>query len=191
MNTERLAKMYHTLTAQERLPLLLAAEKRGDKTEYQRLKKSAPPSWWQMPDYQHRLLGLNVLALSYVADQLENLANYWHASWRLTDNDDEKPADWLLIRDVSAYVFCRQEEAWRRFCQELNVDAEQLIAGNYAGCILGYCSAGMAEHAPSREALIGTQKASGIADPQPLTTETCLRSWRKAFGLLEAQAGGQ
>jgi hypothetical protein len=122
MNTDRLAKMYHALTAQERLPLLLAAEKRGDKAEHQRLAKSAPRSVWQMPDYQHRLLGLNVLALSYVADQLENLATYWHASWRLTDNDDQKPKDWLMTRDVSAYVFCRQEEAWRLFCQERNVE---------------------------------------------------------------------
>jgi hypothetical protein len=67
--------------------------------------------------------------------------------------------------------------------------AEQLIAGNYGGRILGYCTTGMAEHAPSREALIGTLKAFGIADPQPVTTETFLRHWREAFALLEAQEG--
>jgi hypothetical protein len=186
MNTDRLAKMYHGLTVQERLPLLLAAEKRGDKVEHQRLAQSAPPSLWQMPDYQHRLQGLNILALSYVTEQLEHLANYWHASWRLTDSEDEKPADWLMTRDVSAYVFCRQAEAWGQFCAEENVDANQLIAGNYSGWILDYCAAGIADHAPSRETLIATLKASGRVDPQPVTTESFIEKWRQQFRLVKA-----
>jgi hypothetical protein len=43
MKTDRLAKMYDRLTAEERASLILAAEKRRDEIERQRLEASAPP----------------------------------------------------------------------------------------------------------------------------------------------------
>jgi len=186
MNTDRLAKMYHSLTVKERLPLLLAAEKRGDETEQQRLMTSAPPSLWRMPDYLRSLLMLNILASNYVTEQLEHIANYWHAAWRLTGTEDENPEDWLMIRDVEAYVFCRKAEAWRQFCQEQNIDADQLIAGSYAGWLLGYCTAEMPDHAPSDDALVARLKAFGIADPKPVTSERFLAKWRQVYNLIKA-----
>jgi len=49
MNTNRLAQMYDRLTAKERLPLVLNAEKRGDTAEKKRLANSAPPTFGKCP----------------------------------------------------------------------------------------------------------------------------------------------
>jgi hypothetical protein len=48
MNTDRLAKMYDTLTAQERLSLLLAAEKRG----YTHNMSDIPHPFFRLPVIQ-------------------------------------------------------------------------------------------------------------------------------------------
>jgi hypothetical protein len=181
MTTDRLGKFYDRLTAKERLPLLLAAEKRGDTAEQQRLSRSAPAIPWRVLDYMPSQIALNTLALIFLTEQLDSCANYWHATWWLAYPDGKPPDDWLFIRETSAYRLCRNAEAWRRFCAEENFDADQLAQGNYSGCMLDYWTAGMAEHAPTRATLIEMFQARGIANPEPVTTETLLEGWRSMW----------
>jgi hypothetical protein len=82
VNTNTLAKQYGHLTPWERIPLMLAAEARGDKVEQRRLTDSAPIEAVKMPDYLMPMMALNTMSLMYIAEQLDNLASYWHAVCR-------------------------------------------------------------------------------------------------------------
>jgi hypothetical protein len=186
MNTSQLAKMYNRLTAKERLPLILAAEKRGDDIERQRLESSAPLGVRCCPDYIFRAQVVHLLALTYVNEQLDLLANYWHSNWRLTA-EDEGPEDWLIMREISAYQFCCGAEAWRRFCQEQNFDPQQLTAGNYRGWILDFCTERMPNNAPNREAVEATLKAHGWDGTVAVTADTLLERWREAIGKFKSE----
>src|SRR5438132_10531123 len=128
MNTNGLAKLYDKLTPLERIPLILAAEAREDETEVQRLHNSAPMRTWWFSDYLMPSMALQTSSKMYIVEQLDHIAIYWHAIWRLGDEQDEKPEDWLLSAEVAAYVFTCNAEAWRRFCEELNIDPALVTA---------------------------------------------------------------
>ena len=49
MSANGLARLYGRLTIWERIPLLLAAEARGDEAEYRRLFNSSAPRAWRFP----------------------------------------------------------------------------------------------------------------------------------------------
>jgi hypothetical protein len=178
MNTNRLAKMYHLLTPQERLPLVLAAQKRGDEIEQQRLTISAPLGRFD-PDYVQRELMLQPLALAYIKEQLQHLTDHTLAGVFARRKDESQ--DWLCVEPLSAYLFCCNVQAWRRFCQEQNVDPEQLIAANYPGGMLPSATEQMPRIAPSRDELAATLKARGWADPVPVTVDDLVERWRRAL----------
>jgi hypothetical protein len=181
MTDTGLTKLYSQLLRHERLPLMLAAQARGDQREQQRLAASAPLRVWRVPDYVIGDLAANVLALVYVGEQLDCAANYWHALWRLEDPDDPDSAAWRLAADVSAYVFARNAEAWRSFWQELHIDADALTDANHHGWLLRYCEERMPGVAPTREELAARLRPHGADDPQPVTTDDLLASWRRLF----------
>src|SRR5262249_39163293 len=163
------------------LPLILAAEARGDQTEHGRLCASAPVKVWRFPDYLMGSLVLNVLALIYITEQLDYLANYWHAVWRLGDPDDPAPTAWLFPADVAAYVFTCNAHAWRQFCGEVHIDADQLTAGNHAGWMLAYGEAQIPQVAPTRNTLMAHLRERGVEDPQPITEDDLLARWRNRW----------
>jgi hypothetical protein len=100
MDAPRLAKLYDRLTPRERLPLILAAESRGDEAEVNRLHRSAPIETWRFADYLMPNMALQTLSQIYIVEQLDHIATYWHALWRLDDELDKKPEDWLLSSGV-------------------------------------------------------------------------------------------
>src|SRR5262249_7136930 len=51
MTTNPVGRLYDRLTPRERLPLLIAAARRGDEAELHRLQYTAPKQKWQMGDY--------------------------------------------------------------------------------------------------------------------------------------------
>jgi len=186
MNSSRLANMYDRLTAKERLPLILAAEKRGDDIERQRLESSAPPRVVCCPDYLFRAQVVHMLTMMYVNEQLDHLAIYWHSNCWLAAQDKD-PELWLIIRDINAYRFCCGAEAWRRFCQEQNFDPQQLTAANYRGWFLDHCTERMPNDAPSREELEATLKAHGLDGTVAVTADTLLECWRELIGKFKSE----
>jgi hypothetical protein len=195
MNSKALGGLYDRLTTRERLPLILAAEARGDEVEQQRLANSAPVQLWRFADYLWPNMALNLLTLMYLTEQLDHLASFWHALWRL-DGPEEEWGDWQFTADVSAYVYCCNADAWRRFCGELGIDAEAQTAGNYRGKMLRLCEPWLRESAPTRDELAARLRARGDADPEPVTADGLLASWRSLFdactghSFLSGQRGG-
>jgi hypothetical protein len=181
MNPHVLTKLYDKLGPFERIPLILAAEARKDETEVQRLHHSAPIRMWRFSDYLMPNIALQTLSQQYIVEQLDHIATYWHACWRLNDELGEKPEDWLLSADVAAYVFTCNAEAWRRFCKELNIDGATLTVGNYRGWILQYCEEEMPKVAPSPETIMARLRENGHEDGRLVSPESLLESWRDTF----------
>jgi hypothetical protein len=114
-------------------------------------------------------------------EQLDHIANYFHARWWFDLELDNQPEVWLLSADVAAYVFTCNAEAWQRFCRELNIDAALLTAGNYRGWILQHYEEHMRNVAPSPEAITAQLRQHGHKDRTPVTVDSLLESWRTVF----------
>src|SRR5262245_23467037 len=115
MNTSGLARLYDRLTVWERIPLLLAAEARGDEREYRRLFDASPLRVWHVAEHLLAEQALHVLALMYVGEQLDAAVSYFFALFQMANADDRRPQDWLLLAESAAYVFAVNADAWRRF----------------------------------------------------------------------------
>jgi hypothetical protein len=132
MNRVALARHYDVLTPWERLPLLVAAEARGDEVEHDRLLRSAPKQGFQVPDYWGLVEALEGLAKLYLLRQLDSAVGFWRWLGSLEQDllGDRDPQHeerlWKLIK-LEAYQVVVRAEGWKRFCQELQVDADFLV----------------------------------------------------------------
>ena len=102
---------------------------------------------------------LHVLALIYISEQLDAVASYFFALWRLEADDDPRLEDWLLTAEGHAHFFVANADAWRRFCQELDVAPHVMTAANYTGWFLRF-------------------RESGRHIPEPVTADRLLAGWR-------------
>jgi hypothetical protein len=135
MNTNGLAKHYAKLTPLERVPLLIAAEARGDEAEFSRLKSSAPRRCFAISDHADLIDRLFRIAYALMMLQLDLTAWYWqvseiHAehSWMRDDEGDDPMGDRLMFLErLAAYCFLVNADAWQRFCGELSIDKDALL----------------------------------------------------------------
>jgi hypothetical protein len=179
MSAKALAKLYDQLAPLERISLIVAAEARNDEDECRRLADTAPFTTLHVRDFRLTYQAVHLLALMFIAEQLDALANYWHAMWRLqTEND---AGDWLFQRDCSAYFVVCNSDGWRRFCEELSFDPDALVTSNYHGCLLQYCTSGMPANAPSRDEFIAVLEQRGQQAPDPISSDSRLAYWRDLF----------
>jgi hypothetical protein len=178
-NAKDLSKLYNRLTIWERIPLLFAAEARADNAEHGRLFNSSRIRLWHLPEHLLAEQALHVLALIYVGEQLDAAASYFHALWRLADSTYPRSEEWLLIAEVNAYTFTANADAWRRFCTELGIQPESLVAANYFGWFLGYCEENMPRNAPSANALEERIRVAGLFDSQLVSADDLLASWHE------------
>ena len=77
MTTNPVSRMYDCLTPRERLPLLVAAARRGDAVESQRLQMSAPKHKFEMPDYFPRADAFNEVAHYHLLPVLDLGMHFW------------------------------------------------------------------------------------------------------------------
>src|SRR5262249_17266254 len=111
------------------------------------------------------------------------LAEYWHALWRLEAADGQGFDEWEWAADVAAYRFTIGLQAWKRFCGELQIDPDQLRKANHpTDWLLDFCEERMPGEAPTQEALAARLRQMGVEDPQPITAETLLTTWRRILG---------
>src|SRR5262249_35066791 len=103
MNPLGLTKLYDHLAVWERIPLLLAAHARGDHSEHQRLFDASPLRTWQCPEHLLAEQALHVLALVYIAEQLNRGATYFFV--RLQMSNGPRPDEWLPAAELAAYLF--------------------------------------------------------------------------------------
>ncbi|MBI5759632.1 MAG: hypothetical protein HZA46_14025 [Planctomycetales bacterium] len=149
MTTNTLCKMYNTLTATERGPLLLAAVARGDEVERQRVLDAATWKHWRVTDTYGFTVGVGLVFSDYVVMQWNHLAMHFFARthWMYAEvlitadvellkrefPDFDPDADDRLdletcdfMADVSAYKFCVTETAWALFRDELRIGPDVL-----------------------------------------------------------------
>jgi hypothetical protein len=181
MNANGLIRLYDRLAVWERIPLLLAAQARGDDAEYRRLFSASAVRTWHFSEHLLAEQALHVLALQYVGEQLDAAAIYFFALWQMEDADDPQPADWQLVADACAYFFVANAEAWRRFCSELSIPPDTLTAGNHRGWFLSYCEQHVPAHAPTAAAVQARFRENGRDVPPLVTADHLLANWRNCL----------
>ncbi len=185
MNANRLTRLYDGLDPWERIPLLIAADAKGDVAEWQRLFDASPIRAFRFGEHAMAEMSLHTLALMYITEQLDAAATYFFAVWQMGHDDDPRTIDWPLAADASAYFFTANLDAWRRFCSELDVSPEVLTTGNHPrGWILGFCEERMPANAPTVEALQERLRAAGQELLRPVTAESLLASWRNLLRMM-------
>jgi hypothetical protein len=126
MNTSGLARHYDTLTARERLPLILAALTRGDDAEAERLTGSAPTRPALVPHYYGLWEALSLLSVVHQTMQLERVCSLFAATGLLQRSRvDEDEANGRLR--LVAFRFVIDAHAWGLLCAELRLDSEAIL----------------------------------------------------------------
>jgi hypothetical protein len=135
MTTMKLAKLYEHLTPRERLPLLIAAGRRGDEAERERLVRSAPRVGYRLPDYHGLADSMQTALLLHLVERLDLGARFWLLSGLLelvtVDDlpDGEGRADRIEAAvSTIARRFCVEVDGWAVFCGALNIDPDALLA---------------------------------------------------------------
>jgi hypothetical protein len=188
MNANGLARLYDRLTVWERIPLLIAAEARGDQAEYQRLFNASALRTWRFSEHLLAEQALNVSAMIYVGEQLNAAASYFFDLWQMQDPDDPRPEDWLIAAEACAYFFVANAEAWRRFCSELDIAPDALVAANHRGWFLRYCEENIPANAPTAEVMQARFQEIGWDSPQLVTPDNLLASWRNLLQAMTRHA---
>jgi hypothetical protein len=142
MNTNSVSRLYDGLTPRERLPLLIAAARRGDAIESQRLQMSAPKHKFEMPDYFPHADAFDEVAHYHLLTVLDLGMHFWQwwGLWltrglrkqaadgpRSGRRGQAKAAKELQTRAgclVQYYAarFVAHVDGWKQFCTELHVD---------------------------------------------------------------------
>jgi hypothetical protein len=130
MNATNLVRQYDALTPWERLPLIVAAEGRGDVVECKRLARSAPRVnlgiCWGL------VQGLDLITRQYLLGQLDRGVVYWRVMSMLNQESlsgrtrQVKKREERIWRAVETLAYCIvvQADGWRMFCRQLQIDPE-------------------------------------------------------------------
>jgi hypothetical protein len=132
MNTTNLVRQYDALTPWERLPLIVAAEGRGDEVEANRLVRSAPKLSFHIANCWGLVQGLDHLAKHYLLGQLELAVTYWRVmgildqeplpgETRIAKQREERL--WRAIETL-AFRFVVRADGWKLSCRQLQVDPD-------------------------------------------------------------------
>jgi hypothetical protein len=131
MNLNTLTKLYPTLTPAERVPLMLSAIQRGDQQEFGRLASAAPRQSWLITDQHGYTCALWSTALLELIEVLSLEMTWWMCGvliWQWPTSPRAEELDELRRMidgaPMLAYRCVIELDAWKRFCEELHVDAE-------------------------------------------------------------------
>jgi hypothetical protein len=147
MNTDSLGRLYDRFTPRERLPLLIAAARRGDRIELHRLQDSAPKEDWTMPDYVHHVDAFFQMVHFHVETVMDLGMHFWQ--WwglcmaRAVHNQageglgQKKRGQATAAKRLAARYGClvryyaarfvAHVDGWKQFCAELHVDPEAAL----------------------------------------------------------------
>ena len=168
----------------QRAVRLLAAEERDDEVEQLLLENKTPRLIYRFPDTLFPILFLHVMTLMYVVEQLEHAGQFLHAEWRKLDHGDPD-GQWSLAAQASAYRFKIGLEGWLQFTEELGVNSDYLVAGNYHGCLLQLCDLNLSPLAPTADELKRLlQEAGESPEGDLLTSHDLQESWSCLFSEL-------
>jgi hypothetical protein len=139
MRTDGLARHYGKLTPRERVPLIVAANARGDEAEAARLVASAPQVYYALPDYHGLADGLRLLAVQHAAEQLGLAALFWRVCAEVARGARAAELAGFVPENLMGAAlrlrqrFAAASAAWARFCGDLHLDPNGFLAG-LPGC---------------------------------------------------------
>jgi hypothetical protein len=149
MNTNALNKLYHQLTAQERLALMIAAGRREDTSERKQLADTAPRQQYEKSHHHNLATALLETARLHLLTLLDLAAKYWQwwglCGWQLwkrqiTNVADPgaaveaglDPAEEDEVRQhgllrYHAFLFVTHVDGWKKFCATWPIEPEALL----------------------------------------------------------------
>jgi hypothetical protein len=122
-STNGLARMYDKLTPWERLPLLLAARRRGDEVESGRLAATAPKIACQVPDHYGLAQAFTLVSVLHFLE-VSRLATQFFATFALPDDTKKEEEAALDQRVLMAHLFKTNLAGWRQFCATFRFDPD-------------------------------------------------------------------
>jgi hypothetical protein len=176
MNTNGIARHYDRLTPEERVPLMIAAQARGDEAECERLTASARRVSYRAPDYLDLSEAVFIVTLSVLVELLDLGLLFSRTFACLSEAEAGRSKEDLdraerLNRTVrlTAYVFVTRLDAWRRFCDETHIDGAALMR-----CLPAYESVAdletLTRHLAWTEAAAAEHVVSRHPDGPPIVT---------------------
>ncbi len=166
------------LSCRERVVQMLDADSRDDQQQIRLLDQVAPRMSYAFPDTRIPLLGIHLMCLIYVNEQLEAAGMVLHAFWCGTMIDPDHDEYWNSMANCSAYRFRIGEQAWREFTEEFNIDGHELVQQNHVGWLLEFSADNICRLAPSEEEL---RLVLDDDEVELLTAEDLAESWREMF----------
>ena len=175
---KQLQRRYDRLKEWERIPLLLAAEGRGDDDEYDRLRRTAPRTEWTIPDIGMAEQALNILSYMFAVQQLETASTFFFMAWNFVDDKGELAEETLLALEACNYFYSVNALAWTAFCKGLGIDPATLVKANHHSTVIEMITEGMLRHAPTREDYCASVAARGKDPNEIMTVESRTEYWR-------------
>ena len=185
-------KFYDRLNPNERVAALLLALVRGDDLETQRLNATAPHRTERRCHHHDRAKAVWSLSAMVRIQQLETLADLWHAQARLawaTDNVEPNGDDingdarlWKAFADVSLWRLAMNQEAWGIVSERLGITPEFL--DTFGDCIsLKLTEARLGDNLPTADTV--REQLAEFGEAVELTTaERIASGWWAVFSAL-------
>src|SRR5262245_56411867 len=117
MNTDALAKHYHTFSPAERLSLILAAVARCDEVEHKRLADAAPQVTFRVSHTFGRAMAFLTVASLHRMDQLNLAALFFKTAGLAEGASGQLAAQCHSGARLYGYLVNIYAEAWSRFCE--------------------------------------------------------------------------
>jgi hypothetical protein len=123
---------------------------------------------------------LQIIALTYAAEQLDHASMFFMAVWNVSTNHDED-GTWDFVGGCHAYRFKVGVDAWDQFTKELGVDGERLVRDNHLGSMLQLFTDRLYESAPEHEAFMARLAKEG-GDPARFPSAGVIAAeWREVL----------
>lgn len=164
------------LSLEERFFRYLAAQHREDTSELRLLEQATPLVYYRLPDTMMPLQLLYIMALIYVALQLDHAGMVLLSTWQVLMGEDEV-GNWEFIGECHAYRFKVEFDGWEQFTESIGADSQKLIADNHRGSLLELFADRIYELAPTKEELIPTLDQQGISANYLPTPESVAQEW--------------
>ena len=169
----KLAKLYETLTIDERTKLFIEAMARNDDQEIDTLENTCPQKTYRMADYAYkrRKLELMIRATTYTLGT-HKIASIAMSSMvgMLAFDDDDKFETCRRAFEKSASIFKSREKAWKIYCEEIGLDSDHVLEAFKINPIW------------KEDGIDGLMSLADDIEPDPVATENTLAGLREAWG---------
>jgi hypothetical protein len=164
------------ISREERFRRTLAAEAAGDQNELALMEHLTPNCSYRMDDLTLPRQMLNLIALTYAADQLDRAAMFFLAVTRVQANEDAN-GNWDFIGGCHAYRFKVEVDAWDKFTGNLGVDGQKLVKENHQGSMLELFADVVYGFAAGREEFMARLEKEGEDPTRFPTAEGLAEQW--------------